>query len=156
MLSSLAAIPLSPSEPCSSWFSQSRRSPWLLLAPPLPPGFLWDPTWHTLVLGVCWVSVQTKGSPHLSPGLCTHQCLLTSHPCSSSSPTGLCKVACLHLPPKPVPRTDGKADGGTGLRPGLVPTGQLRMERAMCRGFAYQAVMSVHFTQAQASCRGLF
>lgn len=28
---------------------------------------------------LCQVSAQTKVSPHLSPGLCTHQCLLTSH-----------------------------------------------------------------------------
>lgn len=83
------------------------------------------------------------------------KCLLTSHPCSSSGPTGLCKVACLHLPPKPVPWTDGRADG-TGSGPGLVPTGQLRMEKAMCHGLPDQAVMSVHFTQAQASCLGLF
>lgn len=53
----------------------------------------------------------------------TSQSVSFSNLCSSG-PTGLCKVACVHLPPKPAPRTDGKADGGAGSGLGLVPAGQ--------------------------------
>lgn len=103
------------------------------------PAVVWPPFLDPQVL--CQASAQTKVSPQASP---------------LSGPAGLCKVACLHLPPEPAPPTDGRADGGAGYGLGLVPTGQLRMVRSMCHRLPYQAVMSVPFTQVRASCLGLF
>lgn len=118
----------------------------------LPPFSQWwsHPLSRILHLSCLLSLTHSSSARHLHKLKCLH------HLTPLSGPTGLCKVACLHLPPEPAPRTDGRADGGAGSGLGLIPTGQLRMVRSMCHGLPYQAVMSVPFTQVQASCLGLF